>query len=333
MGKSYLVTGGTGFLGSALTRLLIKAGHRVRVIDDNSRGSLRRLADLQNQFEFIEGDVRDVDAVARAIQGVDCVVHLAAVNGTEFFYSKPDVVLEVGVKGIVNIIDGCIRQGVGELIVASSAEAYQSPGRVPTDETVALSVPDPLNPRYSYGASKLVSEVMALNFGRTRLDRVIVFRPHNIYGPDMGLEHVIPQFVLRIKQLAKASDTDPISLPIQGSGVETRAFCYIDDLAAGLLLLLERGEHLGIYHIGTMEEVTIASVAGLIGDYFGRKVEICAGPARPGGTLRRCPDISRMRALGYEPQVSLVEGISKTARWYDERVAATGDAPGPTAEQ
>ena len=333
MGKSYLVTGGTGFLGSALTRVLIKTGHRVRVIDDNSRGSLGRLADLRNEFEFIEGDVRDADAVARAIQGVECVVHLAAVNGTEFFYSKPDVVLDVGVKGIVNVIDGCIRQGVGELIVASSAEAYQSPSRVPTDETVPLSVPDPLNPRYSYGASKLVSEVMALNFGRTRLNRVIVFRPHNIYGPDMGLEHVIPQFVLRIKQLAEASDADPVSLPIQGSGAETRAFCYIDDLAAGLLLLLDRGEHLGIYHIGTMEEVTIASVADLIGDYFGRKVEICAGPARPGGTLRRCPDISKMRALGYEPRVSLVEGISKTARWYDEHAAATGDASGSAAER
>jgi len=210
--KSYLVTGGTGFVGSALTRALVKAGNRVRVIDDNSRGSLRRLADLEKDFEFVEGDVRDGEGVARAIRGVESVVHLAAVNGTEFFYSKPDVVLDVGVKGMVNVIDGCIRHGVGELIVASSAEAYQTPNRVPTDETVPLSVPDPLNPRYSYGASKLVSEVMALNFGRTRFDRVIVFRPHNIYGPDMGSEHVIPQFIQRIKRLTEESDANPVSL-------------------------------------------------------------------------------------------------------------------------
>src|SRR5207302_1206581 len=217
-----------------------------------------------------------------------------------------------------NVIDGCIRHGVGELIVASSAEAYQTPNRVPTDETVPLSVPDPLNPRYSYGASKLVSEVMALNFGRTRFDRVIVFRPHNIYGPDMGSEHVIPQFIQRIKRLTEESEANPVSLPIQGAGVETRAFCYIDDLAGGLLLLCEKGEHLGIYHIGTMEEVTIASVAHLIGDHFGRSVEICAGPKPEGGTPRRCPDISKMRRLGYEPRVALAEGIRKTAHWYDE---------------
>src|SRR5215218_821288 len=135
-----------------------------------------------------------------AVRGIDEVHHLAFVNGTEFFYSAPELVLDVGVKGMINVIDACRAAGVGRLVLASSSEVYQTPPRVPTDETVPLVVPDPANPRYSYGGGKIISELMAINYGRRHFDRVLIFRPHNVYGPDMGFEHVIPQFVLRLKR-------------------------------------------------------------------------------------------------------------------------------------
>lgn len=316
MPRFYLVTGGTGFLGSALVRRLLQAGHRVRVLDDNSRGSSRRLADIEGAFEWVAADVRDAEAVARAAHGVDSVCHLAFVNGTEFFYSRPDLVLDVAVKGMVNVIDACRKHDVGELVVASSSEVYQTPPVVPTGETVPLSIPDVLNPRYSYATGKILSEVMAINYGRKYFERVMIFRPHNVYGPDMGWEHVIPQFAVRMKELCEATGRDPVPFPIQGTGKETRAFVFVEDFVEGLSAVMERGDHLGIYHIGSEEEVVIADLAGLVGEYFGRSITVIAGPPAEGGPLRRCPDISRIRALGYEPHYPLRRGLALTLPWY-----------------
>lgn len=317
-GKSYLVTGGTGFIGSAVVRRLVGDGHRVRVLDNNTRGVLSRLEDIQDDFEFVEADIRDAGAVDAAARGVDSVLHLAAVNGTEFFYTMPDTVLEVGVKGIVNVLDACLRHDIGELIVASSSEVYQTPPTVPTAEDVPLSVPDPLNPRYSYGGSKIISELMAINYGRRRFERVMIFRPHNVYGPDMGWEHVLPQFVLRMKDLVAADAADPIRFPIQGTGRETRAFIFIDDFVDGLMIMADRGKHLGIYHIGGRDEIAIAEVAAEVGAFYGRRVEVVPGEAKAGGTPRRCPDISRLAALGFDPRRGLRDGLPILARWYDE---------------
>src|SRR6185312_12767443 len=196
MRRRYLVTGGTGFLGSALVRRLIAEGEQVRVMDNNSRGRAARLADLEGAYDYVDGDIRDLSVTAKACEGIDVICHLAFVNGTEFFYTKPDLVLDVAMKGMINVIDGAIAARVPELMVMSSSEVYQEPRRVPTDEHVALSIPDPLNPRYSYAAGKIMSEIMAINFGR-HFKRVTIVRPHNVYGADMGSEHVIPQFVAR----------------------------------------------------------------------------------------------------------------------------------------
>lgn len=315
--KKYLVTGGTGFLGAALVRRLVQEGHTVRVLDNNSRGAVRKLGDAANHIELIEGDIRDANIVSKAVKGVESVCHLAFINGTEFFYSKPDLVLDVGVKGMVNVIDACLEHKVGELIVASSSEVYHHPPIIPTPEAVPLIIPDPHNPRYSYAAGKLISEIMALNYGRTHFERVVIFRPHNVYGADMGFEHVIPQFIMRMKQAVETSTTNPLPFQIQGTGEETRAFVYIDDFTDGLMLAIEKGEHLGIYHIGTQDEKSIAEVARLVGAYFGRELELIAGELQKGGTPRRCPDISKLQQIGYQPKVSLQEGISKTAQWYD----------------
>ena len=161
--KTYLVTGGAGFLGVALVARLLAAGHRVRVLDNESRGSAARLRELRGDWELVSADIRDAAAVRRATQGADAVCHLAFVNGTGTFYRNPELVLDVGVKGAVNVIDACVAEGVGDLVVASSSEVYQTPPAVPTSESVPLSIPDPLNPRYSYAAGKIITEILALN--------------------------------------------------------------------------------------------------------------------------------------------------------------------------
>jgi nucleoside-diphosphate-sugar epimerase len=311
-----LVTGGSGFIGSALVKALLRAGETVRVLDDNSRGALRRLREVERDVDFVNGDIRDAAAVDAAMRGIDEVHHLAFVNGTATFYSAPDLVLDVGVKGIVNVIDGCRQHGVGRLILASSSEVYQSPPRVPTDERAPLVVPDPLNPRLSYGAGKMISEMMVINHGRKHFERVLIFRPHNVYGPDMGFDHVIPQFAVRLKRAAAAQSSGPLPFPIQGSGAETRSFCHIDDLVAGVMIMRDKGAHLGIYHVGTMEEVSIADLARRMARIAGREIALAPSAVLAGSTPRRCPDISKLAALGYTPRVPLDEGLPSTLEWY-----------------
>jgi len=311
-----LVTGGSGFIGSALVKALLRAGETVRVLDDNSRGALRRLREVESDVDFVNGDIRDAAAVDAAMRGIDEVHHLAFVNGTATFYSAPDLVLDVGVKGIVNVIDGCRRHGVGRLILASSSEVYQSPPHVPTDERAPLVVPDPLNPRLSYGAGKMISEMMVINHGRKHFERVLIFRPHNVYGPDMGFDHVIPQFAVRLKRAAAAQASGPVPFPIQGSGAETRSFCHIDDLVAGVMIMREKGAHLGIYHVGTMEEVSIADLARRMARIAGHEIALAPSAVLAGSTPRRCPDISKLAALGYTPRVPLDEGLPSTLEWY-----------------
>lgn len=320
--KKYLVTGGTGFIGSALVKRLVKDGYKVRVLDNDIRGTKERLSSVSGKIEFVKADIRDAKAVQNACKNVDSVVHLAYINGTEYFYKMPELVLEVGVKGIVNVISACIKENVKELILASSSEVYQTPPKVPTDEHTPMSIPDPLNPRYSYGGGKIISELMCINYGRKHFDRAIIFRPHNVYGPDMGWEHVIPQFMIRMKEICskdKSKEKDEskeIKFPIQGTGKETRAFVFIDDFIDGLMLVLGKGNHLGIYNIGTMEEISIKQVAIEAGKCFGKNVLVVPSKPAKGSAIRRCPDITKLRKLGYKPKVPFKEGLKITAEWY-----------------
>jgi nucleoside-diphosphate-sugar epimerase len=325
MSRRYLVTGGTGFLGSALVRRLVAENHIVRVLDDNSRGRAARLDDVADRIEYIEGDIRDPQVVADACAHVDVLCHLAFINGTEFFYSKPELVLEVALKGMMNVVDGALAHRVPELLIVSSSEVYHEPAAVPTDESVALTIPDALNSRYSYAAGKILSEVVAINYGRRHFKRVLIVRPHNVYGPDMGAEHVIPQFVSRMKAL-QIDTADPIPFAIQGTGRQTRSFVFIDDFIDGVMLVLEKGAHLGIYHIGTVEEVSIETLAHLVAEHFGRPIQILPGPPAEGGTNRRCPDIARMMRLGYQPKFTLREALPGVVRWYDAHLQAESAA-------
>jgi nucleoside-diphosphate-sugar epimerase len=291
----------------------------VRVLDNNFRGSHEKLgAEYVERVELVEADIRDRDAVLRATAGVDVVCHLAFINGTRYFYEIPQTVLEVGLKGTMNTLEAAIECGVKNYVFASSSEVYQTPPEVPTSESVAGSIPDTLNARYSYGGAKLIGEILAFNYGRDHFDRTVVFRPHNVYGPNMGFEHVIPEFVIRLRRAAAASGGGPVDFPIQGDGSETRAFNNIKDFIAGLLLVIDKGEDRNIYHIGTNEEVTIRELAEVVARKMDIEMRIVPSPRRAGGTPRRCPDITKLQALGYEPRFPLAAGLDESIAWYSD---------------
>jgi dTDP-glucose 4,6-dehydratase/UDP-glucose 4-epimerase len=314
--KTFLVTGGAGFLGSALVKKLLGQGHAVRVLDDMSRGRPRRLADVEAKIELVHGDVRDFGAVDKATRGVDAVCHLAFVNGTEFFYSKPKLVLEVGVKGAIHTLDAAAKHGVREYFVLSSSEVYQSPPKIPTDESAPLIVPDPMNPRYSYGGGKIITELLSIHYAKEHFDRMVIVRPHNVYGPDMGWEHVIPQFALRAAEAIESQPSGAVRFKILGDGAQTRAFCHIDDFTDGCWLAFSKGEARGIYHVGTQEELSIKQLAAAVFQVLGRDATIEPSEPPKGETSRRCPDVTKVSRLGYAPKVPLARGLEETVRWY-----------------
>lgn len=315
-GRKYLVTGGSGFIGGALVIRLVAEGAQVRVLDNYLRGSPRHLAPVIDQIELIRGDIRNATAVSRAARGCDSIIHLAYLNGTEFFYTKPELVLEIGVKGAMNTIDAALTHGIRDYVLASSSEVYQTPAQIPSPETVPLIVPDVLNPRYSYGGGKIISELLCLNYGRKYFDRMTIFRPHNVYGPDMGGEHVVPQFILRAKAAIEKTNETKVPFPIQGEGNETRSFIYIDDFIEGVLRVIEQGKHNEIYHVGSQDEISVRDLATQVMALFGRQPLFQHLPLQAGSTPRRCPDISKLRTFGFQPKIPLGEGLKRTSEWY-----------------
>ena len=131
--KTFLVTGGTGFIGSNICQLLIKKNYKVRVFDNNSRGSIRKINSIKNKIKFIKGDIRNKELLNKAMKNTDAVIHLAYVNGTKYFYSKPVLILDIAVRGILNVIEGCLKNNIKELYLASSSDVYQTPNKVTTE--------------------------------------------------------------------------------------------------------------------------------------------------------------------------------------------------------
>lgn len=314
--KRVLITGGAGFIGSAITTSLVKQNNLVRVLDNESRGKFKKLTNLKGKIELIHGDIRDLQTVTKACEGVESVIHLAAVNGTQLFYSNPGLVLDVGVKGIINSLEAAKKQGVKEFFLFSTSEVYQTPPVIPAPENVPLVIPDPYNPRYSYAGSKIISELLLLHYAKDYFKRSIIIRPHNVYGPNMGTEHVIPQLIMRMQKLMK-SKISPLKLPIQGTGNETRSFIFIEDFIKAFLLVMEKGKNRETYNIGTENEILIKDVAKKIIKNFDRIVLIVPGTLTEGSTSRRCPSVKKLRMLGFKPKVSFSQGVEKTVNWYN----------------
>jgi dTDP-glucose 4,6-dehydratase/UDP-glucose 4-epimerase len=306
-----LVTGGLGFLGSRLCQALASEGHEVAALDNGFRDS----GEHPSGVRAIDADVRDADAVRAACRGANVVVHLAAIQGTGNFYAIPDQVLDVNLRGTLNVADACADEGVERLVFSSSSEVYGEPTLFPTPEEHPLSVPDPHNPRYSYGASKLAGELIVVNAARVRGFEFTVLRYHNVYGPAMGWDHVIPQFIRRL-ELGE-------EFTIQGDGTQTRSFCYVEDAVAATVAAVTAPTAANeILNVGNPEEIAIDDLAALLGRVAGKPVEPRHVPFKGEGTRRRVPDVRRAReVLGFEPRVPLEEGLRETYRWYAEQLA------------
>lgn len=320
MKKRIMVTGGGGFIGAYLVRKLVDTGYDVQVLDNMTRGLPTRLSSVADKIQVIKADVREPLSYSNYLMDTDVIIHLAAVNGTDNFYNQPQLVLDVGVRGAIGIMESAKIASVPHIIFASSAEVYQTPSVVPTPETIELLIPDTLNPRYSYGGSKLISELIAFNYYADVFEKVQVFRPHNVYGPDMGYKHVIPQFIEKALAV-KAGASNVLSMI--GTGEETRAFCYVDDIVDGIITMMLKGRHRDIYHIGNDEEVTIGDLAGKVLNNLHLNIPVETVNGHVGGTPRRCPDISKMRSLGYDPQVDLDTGLDSTIKWYVDHGSRT----------
>lgn len=313
--RNFFVTGGSGFLGSNLVLSLLKGGNKVSVFDNLSRGNARRLSKISKEINFFNGDVKNYDDLLSKSSGHDFFIHMAAINGTEFFYSKPQEVLDVSIRGILNAIEVCKKNNIKNFIFASSSEVYQNPYLFPTPENIELKIPDIFNPRYSYGGGKLISELICSYYYKDFFEKLIIFRPHNVYGPDMGWEHVIPQLILSIK---KTKELNKTFIEIKGDGNQTRSFIFINDFIEALNKVIFKGEHRNIYHIGNNDEISILELTKMILKSMNTDLEIRTSQQPKGETDRRCPDDSKIKKLGYKKEYELRDGLKSVIKWYLE---------------
>lgn len=314
-----LVTGGSGFIGSALCEQLSKEGHHVVSFDNFSRKS--HLKNNNQNFETYYGDVRnfnDFKTLMKKYFYFDDLWHFAYINGTATFYSNPELVLDVGVKGAINTLDIALQYNIKNYILCSTSEVYNEPTQIPTPENEKMIIPDVYNPRFSYSGGKIISELLAIHYGAKQGLNTKIFRPHNVYGPNMGFEHVIPELIKKI-----LTPTDPkyidnkLIVNIQGNGKETRAFCYIDDAVNEMLLARQSNNE--TYNIGIQNEVSISSLAYLISEILDIKIVVNPTGTNPiGGTNRRCPSMEKLTNLGYKSQNNLHDGLKKTISWYKD---------------
>jgi UDP-glucose 4-epimerase len=304
-----LITGGAGFIGSHLSRLLVGRGDRVRILDDLSIGRLEYAADVGR--DVVRAALADADAVAGAVTGVDAVVHLAARAGIPDSVTDPLGTFAVNVDQTLRLLDAARLAGVRRFVFASS-NAAAGDHEPPADET---DLPHPMSP---YGASKLAGEAYAQAYAATYGIAACALRFSNAYGPySLHKKSVVAAW------LRAALAGHPIT--IHGDGEQTRDFVYAGDLAAAVTAALDAPEDRvagEIFQAGTGIETTINTLAETIRRVIERPVEIRHGDARAGDVRRNVSRVDKAAAiLGYRAEVSLDNGLHRTAAWFAEALA------------
>ena len=319
-----IVTGGAGFLGSYLTEQLVAMGHSVAVIDDMFRGKKKNLEGCKGMdgYFLVLGDAAErsnYEKAADKLGGVDCVYHLAAINGTRWFHERPDFVIQVNLNTLRVALDFSITRGA-RFVFTSSPEAFGEQPEMPlTNDSDSLFTSASLHGRHSYGASKYLGEIMVQHaVSNSSLDGRIV-RPFNAYGPRLPGDAYGQVTGIFLEQCRKE---EPIT--VHGDGMQTRSFTWVEEVVEGIRIAGELEEGLdgsqlagAAFNLGSTEEVNVAELANLCLEISGSRSEIhFQETGHPGDSRRRTPDISQTEnALGWTPSQSLEDGLRSCWRW------------------
>lgn len=317
-----LITGGAGFIGYHLAKELAAKNYEVVVVDNFSRGVEDRFLQQmvkKNSVKMIPIDLMDEAKVMGLGDDFSYIYHLAAIIGVQNVLNHPYDVLEKNVQLLMNLIQlGKRQKRMKRFVFASTSEVYAGTLQffnmeIPTPETTPLAITPLEHPRTSYMLSKIYGEALLQHSG---LPFTIV-RPHNVYGPRMGMSHVIPELLQKAYMAAEGEKLEVFSVD------HKRTFCYISDAVKMIRLLAESETACGeSYNIGNESpEVTIRTVAETVLKATGKELAISAKPATAGSPVRRCPSMEKTKTcIGFAGEVSLEDGINRTFAWYKQYV-------------
>lgn len=311
--KVIFITGGVGFIGSHLCERLI-CNNRIVVYDNEHRNALKHTELLNHpNLTFIKGDVLEQEALTQAMKGADVVIHLAAIAGIDTVIKKPIRTMKVNLLGTYNALEAAVACNVERFIDFSTSEVYGPHTYKGTEDSITTQGPVG-KLRWIYATSKLAGEHLAhCYFDEYKLSIVIV-RPFNIYGPRQVGEGAIHKFIV-----SSVTDEDII---IYGDGSQIRAWCYIDDFIDGVLLILENDKATGqVFNLGDPKQtITILSLAEKVIHIANSSSKIRFKESGIPDVDVRVPSISKaIEILGYEPKISIEEGIRRSIKWYRER--------------
>lgn len=306
-----LVTGGAGFLGSHVVRLLLDEGYEVVVLDDFSNGKETHLRAVNGhpRLKIHRGDIRNPKEVRSAFEGAQVIVHLAVLCLRESI-KNPEHVNDVIVNGTINCLEASRQFGIELFLNCSSSEVYGTALRIPMDEG------HPLNPETPYAAAKVAQDMYVASYGRTYALPWTTIRPFNMYGPNSHWQGARGELIP--KMIVRAMNEKPLG--IFGDGRQTRDFIYVEEAARALLAVMKCDECRGqCLNICTGVETPIVKIAELVCEAFSLdpKEFIKFLPGRPGDVRRHLGDNSRFRSLlGFTPDTGIEEGIFRTVSWF-----------------
>jgi UDP-glucose 4-epimerase len=311
MTAKVLVTGGAGFIGSHLVEELVAQGTSVRVLDNLSSGHLSNLARVQEQIEFLKGDLRNREVVQQAVEGVRDIYHQAAYVSVPGSVQAPDVCLDINAGGTRQLLQSAVQGGVRRVVLASSSAVYGENQQLPLGEDQA---PDLLSP---YAASKRVTEIYAELFQRVSGLQVVALRYFNVYGPRQSAESdyaaVIPIFIRRLLE-----GKPPV---IYGDGGQTRDFVFVKDVVRANLQAASADPLPGqVYNVCTGREISLHDLLDMLAELIPGGQDPEYGPPRSGDIYRSVGDPTRARKeLGFAARVEMIDGLAETIRWLGEK--------------